>query len=219
MPSDSHKLFRTTSDDTGNIGRPGHDTERTWQKFYAKYRNSCITFLQHDYPQWANEAEDVFQRVALLIHGNPNITNRKPNDRFRTILCNLCTREMTRLHHPARETAKKRFASFSPSYLLGLLHPSRPRGDRSRAMLEDIVLFICEDMMDADYENGRYFKELDERQLGIWRLIQRTESRRPAEAVRKFGIERNEAYRAFTVINKWIRSHARQIADEIHYLD
>ena len=212
-------MFKETTEDTGSVGKPGHDSDGTWTRFYAKYRAECIAVLKSKYPQWANEAEDVFQRVALLIHNNPAITNRKPNDRFRTVLCNLCTREITCLHRPTRETAKRRFTRLSPAYLLHLLHPSRPGNGQAKARLEDIVLFICEDMMSDDYENGRYFKELDERQFGIWRLIQRTESRRPAEAVRKFGIERNEAYRAYADINSWIRRQAMLLAKEINYLD
>lgn len=210
-------MFRTTTEDTGNVGKPGHDTDGTWQRFYAKYRESCVALLRHDYPQWADEAEDVFQRVAQLIHSQPAITNRKPNDRFRTVLCNLCTREMTCLHRPTREKARRRFAGLSPAYLFNLLHPSRPDAGRTKATPEDLALFIAEDMMDDGYENGRHFGELDERQFAIWRLIMRTESRRPAEAVRRFGIERNEAYRAFSGINGWIRRQAMQLAEELRY--
>lgn len=210
-------LFSTTSDDTGDIGKPGHNSDKSWTKFYAKYRAPCMTVIKYDYPQWANEAEDVFQRVAASIHDNPNIINRKKEDTLRTVLCNLCTKEMRRLHHPKREEAKRRFMRLAPTYLRNLLHPSSSSGT-ARAKLQDLVLFIRDDMLDKDYENGRYFQYLDETDFSLWRHVQLSETGRVSDTARTLGLNWFKVCRANARINGWILKKARELAAELQYL-
>lgn len=208
-------MFKETTEDTGNVGRPGHDSDRTWDRFYAKYRTECIAVVKSKYPQWANEAEDVFQRVAQLIDRKPGITNRRPGARFRTVLCRLCTREMRRLHHPDHERAVKTFASQPLSTLRNILHPR----SSSNARLEELVLFIRDDMLDPNYENGRHFESLDEEELSLWRHVQLDPTCNASAVARRLGLDYSKVNRAKNSVNRWIKAQAKKMAQELQYLD
>ena len=78
-------------------------------KWYAKYREPCIRFIALKRPQWKNEAEDVVQRVAAKIAGDPYITDRGEDDTCRTVICNMCLSELSRIHNPHRAKAERKF--------------------------------------------------------------------------------------------------------------
>ena len=106
LPQRFRRLFRTTTPKSSNVGRPGFEQRENWQRFFDKYRAPCIEFVEHKYPFCKPDSEDVFMRVAERIMANPSVTNRKPGDTFRTVLCNLCIREIFRMHHPKRQEAE-----------------------------------------------------------------------------------------------------------------
>jgi len=208
-------MFKETTDDTGNVGKPDHDSNRTWERFYAKYRAECLAVIRSKYPQWAGEAEDVFQRVAQLIDKKPDITNRRPGAKFRTVLCRLCTREMRRIHHPEHEKAVKTFARLPLPVLRNILHPR----SASNSRIEDLALFIRDDMLNPDYENGRYFESLDEEDLSLWRHVQLEPTCNASEVARRLGLDYSRVNRAKNRINRWIKGQAEKMARELDDLD
>ena len=103
------RLFKATTEDSSNVGKVNHQSSKTWLKWYAKYREPCIRFIALKRPQWKNEAEDVVQRVAAKIAGDPYITDRGKDDSYRTVICNMCLTELSHMHSPHRAAAVRRY--------------------------------------------------------------------------------------------------------------
>ena len=81
--------FRTTSEDTGNVGKPGHNGNATWAKFYKKYFPPVESFIATNFPGRVNDIPDAFQRVAARIAHKPEITNHDFRNKFRTVIIKL----------------------------------------------------------------------------------------------------------------------------------
>jgi len=209
------RRFPNTTDDTGNIGKPGHDGERSWNRFVAKYKTPVTDLLTDKYPQYSAEAEDAFFKASERIFDNPAITCRKPNDSFRSVLSNLCVRELLRPYNPHRQAAVKRFCN----YLLVKLQPSRlPTDGFQRERILEIIRFIRSDMMDPDYENGRFFKRFNRKKLDLWRQAQRADTT-DAELARQLGLPYHEVNRARLSVDKWIVEEAMRTARQLGVLD
>ena len=213
LPRVFARLFRTTPPRTSHVGQGPYANDETWNRFFAKYRRSCIDFIRLKYPAWQSDAEDVFMRVAERISRDPLLTSRKPGDTFRTILCNLCIREIGRLHNPHRERAIRRFRSQPLDVILPGLRRKRPEAAR----LAELAAFIRNDLLDPDYVNGRFYEPLDEEKFGIWRQVQRLGTSVP-KAAKTLGLGRWTVYRAVNPINRWIGNEARKLAVRLDYL-
>ena len=213
LPRIFARLFRTTTPRTSRVGQPPYDNAETWNRFFAKYRRSCIDFIRLKYPAWQSDAEDVFMRVAERISRDPLLTSRKPGDTFRTVLCNLCIREIGRLHNPHRERAIRRFRSQPLDIILPGLRRKSPEAER----LAELAAFVRNDLLDPDYVNGRFYEPLDEEKLGIWRQVQRLGTSVP-KAAKTLGLGRWTVYRAVNPINRWIGNEARKLAVRLDYL-
>jgi len=209
------RRFPNTTDDTGNIGKPGHDGERSWNRFVAKYQTPVIEFLTDKYPQYAAEAEDAFFKASERIFGCPSITSRKPDDTFRTVLANLCIKELLRPYNQHRQTAIRRFYK----HLLVKLQPSRlPTDGIRRERILEIIRFIRSDMMDPNYENGRFFRRFNQEKLDLWRQAQHADTT-DAELARRLGRPYHEINRAHLSIDKWIVEEAIRNARQLGILD
>jgi len=57
------RIFKDTTEDTGHVAQPGHDGDRTWIRFDAKYRQPCVEFIRRNYPQWRDLA--LWRQVQL----------------------------------------------------------------------------------------------------------------------------------------------------------
>ena len=213
LPRRFQRIFRTTTPRSSNVGRPGFEQRENWQRFFDKYRSPCIKFVASKYPFCKPDAEDVFMRVAERIMANPCVTNRKPGDTFRTVLCNLCIREIGRLHNPHREKAVRRFRRQPLDIILPGLHRKSAEAER----LAELATFIRNDLMDPDYVNGRFYEPLDEEKFGIWRQVQRLGTTAP-KAAEILGLKRWTVYRAVNPINRWIRNEAYKLALRLGYL-
>ena len=213
LPRIFARLFRTTTPRTSRVGQPPYDNAETWNRFFAKYRQPCLDFVRLKYPAWQSDAEDVFMRVVERIAKDPFLTNRKPNASFRTVLCNLCIREIGRLHNPHRERAVRRFLR-QP---LDIIVPGLRRESAAHERLGELAVFIRNDLMDPDYVNGRFYEPLDEEQLGIWRQVQQLATSVP-KAAAILGLKRWTVYRAVNPINRWIRKEAHRLAVRLDYL-
>jgi len=209
------RRFPNTTDDTGNIGKPGHDGERSWNRFVAKYKSPVIDLLTDKYPQYAAEAEDAFFKASERIFGCPSVTNRKTDGSFRTVLTNLCIKELLRPYNPHRQTAVKRFCN----YLKVKLQPSRlPTDGIRRERILEIIRFIRSDMMDPNYENGRFFRRFNQEKLDLWQQAQRAGTT-DAELARQLGRPYHEINRARLSIDKWIVEEAIRVARQLRALD
>ena len=213
LPRVFARLFRTTTPRTSRVGQGPYANDETWNRFFAKYRRSCIDFIRLKYPAWQSDAEDVFMRVAERISRDPLLTSRKPGDTFRTVLCNLCIREIGRLHNPHRERAIRRFRSQPLDVILPGLRRKSPEAER----LAELAAFIRNDPLDPDYVNGRFYEPLDEEKFGIWRQVQRLGTSVP-KAAKTLGLGRWTVYRAVNPINRWIGNEARKLAVRLDYL-
>ena len=213
LPRVFARLFRTTTPRTSRVGQGPYTNDETWNRFFAKYRRSCIDFIRLKYPAWQSDAEDVFMRVAERISRDPLLTSRKPGDTFRTVLCNLCIREIGRLHNPHRERAIRRFRSQPLDVILPGLRRKSPDAER----LAELAAFIRNDLLDPDYVNGRFYEPLDEEKFGIWRQVQRLGTSVP-KAAKTLGLGRWTVYRAVNPINRWIGNEARKLAVRLDYL-
>ena len=213
LPRVFARLFRTTTPRTSHVGQGPYANDETWNRFFAKYRRSCIDFIRLKYPDWQSDAEDVFMRVAERISRDPLLTSRKPGDTFRTVLCNLCIREIGRLHNPHRERAIRRFRSQPLDIILPRLRRKSPEAER----LAELAAFIRNDLLDPDYVNGRFYEPLDEEKFGIWRQVQRLGTSVP-KAAKTLGLGRWTVYRAVNPINRWIGNEARKLAVRLDYL-
>lgn len=208
------KGFPSTTDDTSHVGQTGHDSQTTWNRFFIKYRSPCVQLMECTYPQWKSEAEDIFQRVTIRLFKTPEIVHRKPTDKFRTVLCKLCIREMRRLHNPHREAAIMRFLK-QPFYVLFL---SRTDSEKTMEKLKDLIDMIREDLLDEDYVNGRHFRHLDERKLTLWREIQQSGESCTAVANR-LGLATRQVNRAKSEIDRFVCKETLAIARKLEYLD
>ena len=213
LPRVFARLFRTTTPRTSHVGQGPYANDETWNRFFAKYRRSCIDFIRLKYPAWQSDAEDVFMRVAERISRDPLLTSRKPGDTFRTVLCNLCIREIGRLHNPHRERAIRRFRSQPLDFILPGLRRKSPEAER----LAELAAFIRNDLLDPDYENGRFYEPLVAEKFGIWRQVQRLGTSVP-KAAKTLGLGRWTVYRAVNPINRWIGNEARKLAVRLDYL-
>ena len=213
LPRIFARLFRTTTPRTSHVGQDPYANDETWNRFFAKYRQSCMDFIRLKYPAWQSDAEDVFMRVAERIAKEPLLTTRKPGDTFRTVLCNLCIREIGRLHNPHREKAVRRFRRQPLDIILPGLHRKSAEAER----LAELATFIRNDLMDPDYVNGRFYEALDEEKFGIWRQVQQLNTTVP-KAAEALGLKRWTVYRAVNPINRWIRNETRKLALRLDYL-
>lgn len=219
LPQRFRRLFRTTTPKSSNVGRPGFEQRENWQRFFDKYRAPCIEFVEHKYPFCKPDSEDVFMRVAERIMANPSVTNRKPGDTFRTVLCNLCIREIFRMHHPKRQEAERRF-NRQPVFVTvpHLFHRKSIR----RTRLEEIALFVEADLRSPEYVNGMYYEPIDEDKLSLWCQIQSLKADCPkmtyGEAAERLGLSRWTVYRALQTLHRHIRRETYRIAASLDYL-
>ena len=219
LPQRFRRLFRTTTPKSSNVGRPGFEQRENWQRFFDKYRAPCIEFVEHKYPFCKPDSEDVFMRVAERIMANPSVTNRKPGDTFRTVLCNLCIREIFRMHHPKRQEAERRF-NRQPVFVTvpHLFH----RKSLRRTRLEEIALFVEADLRSPEYVNGMYYEPIDEDKLSLWCQIQALKADCPemtyGEAAERLGLSRRTVYRALQTLHRHIRRETYRIAASLDYL-
>lgn len=212
-------LFKKTSDDTSHVGQPGHDLDPTWTKFYAKYKEPCMKITAYIFPQWASETEDVFQRVVMRISKTPRVTKRKPNVKFRTVLCKLCIKEMRLIHTKHRDDAIVNFWSQSMHFVWHCLHPGKSlRGD-VRPSIKDIIAYIREDLLVPGVENGPYYEGLDKTALGTWRLVQHSKKGMPGEIARKLKRYRSDIKEQTDKVNHWIKAQAKLVARDLDYMN
>ena len=61
---DIFRIFKKTTERTSHVGQAGYDTPENRERFFAKYMDSCVVFLETKYPQWKADAEDVFMMAV-----------------------------------------------------------------------------------------------------------------------------------------------------------
>ena len=207
---DIFRIFKKTTERTSHVGQAGYDTSENWERFFAKYKDSCVVFLETKYPQWKADAEDVFMMAVGEIRRDPRIINRSPDASFRSVLANICRKFMWRLHNPHRETAVRRFVG----WLRTLAQPgSRTWNPEVMRKIKDIIHFIRNDLLRPDYENGRFFSRLNKRQLDLWRLAQLSDLSDTDLAI-QLGVSYKELNRAKNAIDRRIIEESAKIARE-----
>ena len=211
--------FRTTTEDTGNVGKDGHNGDATWSRFYAKYYSPVEWFVSANFPGRVNDIPDAFQRVAARIALNPAITNHDFRDRFRTVIIKLVRSELDHMHPKQRQRAERRFLSQPFHVLAALLHPAHDKGDLAKRKLEDIIASVREELLDPNFGNAKYLAQLNERYLRMWRLVQMSDTGNMAEIARRLGRQRYEVERPWKAIETWIGDEAKRIARATGYLD
>ena len=210
----SRRIFDTTTEETSNVGRPGKDNDGVWEKWYAKYRAPLVKFIEFKYSRWKDEAPDVVQCVAAMIAGDPYITDRGEDDRYRTVLCNLCTKVICARHNGHRMDAEAKYAR----HRYVEQQPTRDDRVREREKLLDFIAIIRDNLLNKKYDVERYFPNIDGSDLDLWREVQGHEENVSATA-RDLGLDRRTIQSACGRIELEIRSRAEERARVIGYFD
>ena len=211
--------FEETTEDSSRVGHPGHDSAHSWQHFDAKYREDCIAFMQENFSKWAQDAEDAFQCVEQEIARHRDLIPLRRTCKFRTILCKLCVKQLYRIHNEHREEAVRKFNSQPRHVLSQILHPRRTAAERETEKLADVIAAVREAILDRDFDNGRHFGHLNERDLSLWTQVQLADTDNVAEIARRLGISRFKLSHAVRGIDSQILKIAMKTAEELHYFD
>jgi len=209
------RIFKITSFRSSHIGQPGYDKPEDWQHFFEKYRESCITILRVKYPQFKNDAEDAWMMAVEDIKRDWKIVNRKPDDSFRAVLTNICIKFMRRLHNPHRAPAIRKHLTWLRVRAQAGSLKSDPLVMKRVA---DIIRFIRNDLLDPNYQNGRYFKHLKAAELDLWRFVQQSDLSDTDLSI-QLGVPYKRLNRAKNNIDQIIIDEAIKIAKDHEILD
>lgn len=208
------RLFDKTTNDSSNVGKRGHKSPRTWAKWYAKYGPPLVKFIGFRRSKWKDEAPDVVQEVAAMIAGDPYITDRGADDKYRTVLCRLCIKVIDGKHNAHRETAERRYAE----HLLVAQQPTRNDRSEARRQLLDFIGIIRRNLMDGKYDVGRYFPDVNLNDLDLWREVQLHEGNVSATA-RDLGRDRRTIQGACDRVEREIALRAEERAKKLGYIE
>lgn len=165
--NNEHRNFPITTPKSQLIGRDGHSTDEDWIHFFEKYRPSLLRFLDRHYPRYRFLKDDALSEMTIMILNNPGFSNRKPSVHFRTVLVKLLRKAMANLVRKLREGPAERYAA-----LMGPLQPTETSFDCDRKRLQLLAIdFIRRDLLRDDYQNGRFFREYNSRDLMLWREL------------------------------------------------
>ena len=208
------RLFKTTTADSSNVGKVKHQSSKTWLKWYAKYREPCIRFIALKRPQWKNEAEDVVQRVAAKIAGDPYITDRGKDDSYRTVICNMCLTELSHMHSPHRAAAVRRYNRLNAGQDASC-HMTKTQAEER--MLE-FTRIQRNNLLDKNYDVEKYYPNIRIGKLAVWRVVEEHDGNVSA-AMRRLGLTRREVEEAVAHVQGEIRARVIERAKTLGYVD
>lgn len=208
------RLFKTTTEDSSNVGKVKHQSSETWLKWYAKYREPCIRFIALKRPQWKNEAEDVVQRVAAKIAGDPYITDRGKDDSYRTVICNMCLTELSHMHSPHRAAAVRRYNRLNAGQDASC-HMTKTQAEER--MLE-FTRIQRNNLLDKNYDVEKYYPNIRIGKLAVWRVVEEHDGNVSA-AMRRLGLTRREVEEAVAHVQGEIRARVIERAKTLGYVD
>ena len=208
------RLFKTTTEDSSNVGKVKHESSKTWLKWYAKYREPCIRFIALKRPQWKNEAEDVVQRVAAKIAGDPYITDRGKDDTYRTVICNMCLTELSHMHSPHRAAAVRRYNRLNAGQDASR-HMSKTQAEER--MLE-FTRIQRNNLLDRNYDVETHYPNIRIGKLAVWRVVEEHDGNVSA-AMRQLGLTRREVEEAVAHVQGEIRVRVIERATTLGYVE
>ena len=208
------RLFKVTTENSSNVGKRGHQSSKTWLKWYAKYREPCIRFIALKRPQWKNEAEDVVQRVAAKIAGDPYITDRGKDDTYRTVICNMCLTELSHMHSPHRAAAVRRYNRLNAGQDASR-HMTKTQAEER--MLE-FTRIQRNNLLDRNYDVEKYYPCLRIGKLAIWRVVEEHDGNVSA-AMRRLGLTRREVEKAVAHVQDEIGARVIERAKALGYVE
>ena len=208
------RLFGTTTEDSSNVGKKDHQSSKTWQKWYAKYREPCIRFIALKRPQWKNEAEDVVQRVAAKIAGDPYITDRGKDDTYRTVICNMCLTELSRIHNQHRAEAERKYNRLTAVHVAN----SHMTKTRAEERILEFTRIQRNNLLDKSYDIEKYYPSLRLKELGIWSIVEENDGNISA-AVRRLGLTWREVDKAVKHVQDEIGARVIERAKALGYVE
>ena len=208
------RLFKTTTEDSSNVGKKDHDTSKTWLKWYAKYREPCIKFIALKRPQWKDEAEDIVQRVAAKIADDPYITDRGEDTTYRTVICNMCLTELSHIHNPHRAAAERRFNRLNAG-LGASCHMTKTKAEERTL---EFTRIQRNNLLDKNYDVETYYPNIRIGELAIWRVVEEHDGNVSA-AMRRLGLTRREVDRAVAHVRDEIGVRVIERAKALGYVE